>query len=165
MTYKNPLRNGLLIAAIILFLDQLSKEWVFALLAEHPSSKIEVTSFLNLVMVWNRGISFGLFSEAGYGHIVFSILGLVITAILLIWLKNAQNGLLVTALSLVIGGAVGNIIDRVRLHAVADFLDFYIGGWHWPAFNLADSAICIGVLLLCSENILCAGKQKESEKE
>lgn len=165
MIYKSPVLKGLFIAAIILFLDQLSKHWVFGMLAEHPAAKIEVTSFLNLVMVWNKGVSFGLFSETGYGHILFTATGMFITLILLIWLKKANHLWLVTALGLVIGGAVGNIIDRIRLHAVADFLDFYIGNWHWPAFNIADSAICIGVVLLCAENIFCAGKQQEREKE
>lgn len=158
---KASFYKGLLISAIITLLDQLSKWWVFGMLSSSPASKIEVTNFFSLVMVWNKGISFGLFGETGYGHIIFSVIALIIAAFLLHWLWNAQSRLLVIGLGLVIGGAIGNIIDRIRFKAVADFLDFYLGSWHWPAFNVADAAICIGVALLCIDSLLTQNKEQK----
>ena len=156
---KTPFYKGMLIATTIIFFDQLSKWWVFGALSTAPDQKIEVTNFFNLVMVWNKGISFGLLGSTGYGHIIFSVTSLLIVAILLNWLWKAHHSLLAIALGLVIGGAIGNIIDRIRLKAVADFLDFYLDSWHWPAFNVADAAICIGVALLCMDSLLI--KEKE----
>ncbi len=154
--------HGLFIAILVIVCDQWSKWWVFGLLSTEPGLKIEVTSFFNLVMVWNKGISFGLFGQTGYGHIIFSLTSLVIVCVLLGWLWKAGNNWLIVALGLVIGGAVGNIIDRMRFKAVADFLDFHVGNWHWPAFNIADSAICIGVALLCVEGLLIQPKKDNS---
>src|SRR5260221_12834731 len=86
--------------------------------------------------------------------IVFSLLAAVIVAILLVWLWRAPGTLLPAAIGLVVGGAIGNVIDRLRLGSVVDFLDFHLGGWHWPAFNLADAAICIGVGLMIIDGLL-----------
>lgn len=158
---KCRLYKGLLIAVTVMLIDQWSKWQVFGTLTSQHSAKIEVTSFFNLVMVWNRGISFGLFGQTGYGHIIFSVTSLAIVAVLLSWLWKAENALLVTALGLVIGGALGNIIDRIRFKAVADFLDFYVGVWHWPAFNIADAGICVGVILLCIDSVLLKNKEQK----
>jgi len=139
---------GGLLALLVLAADQASKDWLIDLMRAN-AGYIELTPFFNLVMVWNRGVSFGLFSEAGDDR--RWILILVTAAIvvwLLLWLWRAKGMLLALALGGVIGGAVGNIVDRIRLGAVADFFDFHIAGWHWPAFNIADGAIVAGVFLL-----------------
>ena len=141
-------RLGLAVAAAVLVLDQVTK-WVILDLVMDPPRVIEVTGFFNLVMVWNRGVSFGLLSnDSALGPWLLSAAALAISTGLAIWLYRATNGLLAVALGLVIGGAIGNVIDRVRFGAVADFLDFHVGGYHWPAFNVADSAIVVGVALI-----------------
>ena len=140
---------GLLIALAVLAADQAAKWAALALLAP-PAAPIAVTPFFNLVLVWNRGVSFGMFGgqDAAYLPWVFVALALAIVAFLLTWLRRAPDGLTATALGLVIGGALGNVVDRLRFGAVVDFLDFHVAGYHWPAFNLADAAICVGAGLL-----------------
>lgn len=145
---------GLLVALLVLFFDQFSKWYVLAV-SEISTRAIEVTPFFNLVLVWNYGISFGMFSnrDSSMGKYVLIALALVIIGILLKWLINAVTRVQAASIGLVVGGAVGNIIDRILYGAVADFLDFHIAGWHWPAFNVADSAICIGVIVLCCDSM------------
>lgn len=144
------MKLGLIVAAIALVLDQASKFFFYDLLVTQGHRAIKVLPFFNLVEVWNYGISFGMFnSGSAGGSIIFVGLALAIVAALLVWLRSATSALIAAALGLVIGGAIGNVIDRLRFGAVFDFLDFHVAGWHWPAFNVADSAICIGVFLLC----------------
>ncbi|MEL6961262.1 MAG: signal peptidase II, partial [Pseudomonadota bacterium] len=146
-------------AILVIALDQVTK-WVALIglnLGEHP---ITVTSFFNLVLVWNRGVSFGMFNNAGaYGPWILSGLAIAVVLGLLYWLRQAENRLVVSALGLVIGGALGNVIDRFRFGAVVDFLDFHIAGYHWPAFNVADAAICIGAGLLLLDGLLSPERQ------
>ena len=105
-------------------------------------------------MTWNRGVSFGLFNnDSPYNALILSIVAVVISGLLLIWLARARQPMLAYGLGAVIGGAIGNLIDRVRFGAVADFLDFHIWGYHWPAFNVADSAITIGVAVLIVDSL------------
>ncbi|MDO4184408.1 MAG: signal peptidase II [Rhodospirillales bacterium] len=139
---------GLVAAALTLFFDQLSKYLVLNYVLEtYPY--IKITSFFNVVNAWNTGVSFSMFSSNGsWGTIVLCVLALAIVAMLLWWLKKEKVLLMQIALGMVIGGALGNVVDRIRLGAVFDFLDFYIAGYHWPAFNVADSAICIGAVLI-----------------
>lgn len=145
MSQSGLYRFGLALSAITLILDQLSK-WVILAHVMDPPRVIEVTGFFNLVMVWNQGVSFGLFSnESPYGPWILSGVAVVISGFLMLWLRRAENKIIASALGLVIGGAIGNVIDRLRFGAVADFLDFHLAGWHWPAFNVADAAIVIGV--------------------
>lgn len=158
MNRRQSLTLGLTIALVLVALDQLSKWWVVAKLMS-PPRVIELAPFANLVMVWNTGITFGLFGDALWGRWAFAGLALVIVAILLSWLSRAVYRGTAIALGLVIGGAIGNVIDRIRWGAVADFLDFHVAGWHWPAFNVADSAIVIGVSLLLLEALF---SRKES---
>lgn len=147
------LRLGLLVAAPIVVLDQLVKWWVLAELMD-PPAVINVTGFFNLVLVWNRGVSFGLFdSDSHWGPILLAGLALLIVVVLLVWLTRAGSRLSAVAIGMVLGGAVGNVIDRVRFGAVVDFLDFHALGYHWPAFNVADSAISIGVGLLLYDGL------------
>lgn len=141
-------RYGLIAALVVLIADQASKWWLIGLLATHPFG-IRLTPFFNLVQVWNRGVSFGMFNmgESG-GRWILVGLALVMAAALLVWLGRVAQRHLAIAIGAIIGGALGNAVDRLHHGAVADFLDFHLGRWHWPAFNLADSAIVLGVAVL-----------------
>jgi signal peptidase II len=143
-------RCGLTVALAILLVDQASKAIVLALLAE----PIRVTGFFNLVLVWNRGVSFGMLGGLG-GSAPWLLIGLAlaVAVALTIWLWRETRLLAGLALGLVIGGALGNAIDRVRFGAVVDFLDFHLSGYHWPAFNVADSAIVVGAGLLVLDGL------------
>jgi signal peptidase II len=150
MTY---LRSGLAIAAVTLILDQLSKWWILYELdlpARRNVPLFEIGQFgIDFTMVWNRGVTFGLLSgDSQWNQIMLAGLAAIIAAILLRWLWRAENGLVAIALGLVIGGAIGNIIDRFRFGAVVDFVDAFAYGWHWYVFNVADAGIVIGVGLL-----------------
>ncbi len=147
------LRIGLPVAAAVVVADQASKYVVRDALWD-PLRYIEVTSFFNLVPVQNRGISFGLFQSEGAGAWVIVGLALAISAGLVVWLSRTRLRWPAWALGLVIGGAIGNVIDRVRLGWVIDFLDFHGGGYHWPAFNIADAAISVGVVMLILHGFL-----------
>tara|TARA_B100000530_G_scaffold306030_1_gene229838 strand:- start:518 stop:997 length:480 start_codon:yes stop_codon:yes gene_type:complete len=148
-----PLRAGMLLSILTIFFDQLSKWWILNVIMV-PANTIPVTQFFNLVLVHNRGASFGIFSDApGWASIALIVFAIIISIVLAIWMWQAQETLLSVALGLVIGGAIGNVIDRIRFGAVVDFLDFYAGGWHWPAFNVADSAITLGVILLILDSL------------
>jgi signal peptidase II len=148
-----PLKAGMLVAILTIFFDQLSKWWILNLVMAPPKI-IEVTQFFNLVLVHNRGASFGIFSDApGWASIALIVFAIIISIVLAIWMWQAQETFLSIALALVIGGAIGNVIDRIRFGAVVDFLDVHAGGWHWPAFNVADSAITLGVILLILDSL------------
>ena len=139
---------GGLIAGLVILIDQVSKWWLLTGLMAQPQV-IELTSFFNIVSAWNRGVSFSLFhNEAASGPFILSAVAIAISVGLMIWLTRISHSLAATGIGLVIGGALGNVIDRLRFGAVFDFLDVYWGSYHWPAFNLADSAITIGVVLL-----------------
>lgn len=156
------LRLGLLFAAVIVVLDQASKAWAIDFMRpegvwETPFmalGRIEVTPFFNLVMAWNRGVSFGVFNNGGdWNAILLTILSLAICAGLVVWMKKAANRWVALALGGIVGGALGNVIDRIRFGAVADFLDVHVMGYHWPAFNLADSAITVGAVVLILDSL------------
>jgi signal peptidase II len=149
-------RLGLGVAAAVVLLDQLSKAALLTMLDD----PVVVTPFLNLVVVWNRGVSFGMFDSTGaYGPWLLSGLALAVVAALLWWLRRVEQPFVAVALGLVIGGALGNVIDRVRFGAVFDFLDVHVAGYHWPAFNVADSAICIGAVLLLVDGLWAPRRQ------
>ena len=145
-------RFGLMVALAALVLDQATKQWWLSLMAARPEG-IELTPFFNLVMVWNRGVSFGLFNQGDGDMQRWMLVGFtsLVVLFLLVWLSRPIKVGVALGLGLVIGGAVGNIIDRLRFGAVADFLDVHAFGWHWPAFNVADAAIVVGVLLLLAD--------------
>jgi signal peptidase II len=150
------LARGLAAAAAVVILDQLSKAAVLGFFAGSPPGAHEaITPFLNLVLTYNRGISFGLFNTPGAMNVLlFPFLAAVIVTMLILWLRRVESPFLAIAIGVVIGGAIGNVIDRIRLGAVVDFLDFYVGAWHWPAFNVADSAICLGVAAMLLDGLL-----------
>jgi signal peptidase II len=147
---------GIALAGLVVLGDQLSKGWIVGYLAEPTRGGVEpLASFFSLVFVRNRGVSFGLFNSDSPGNaILFSVVAVLVVAALMVWLWRTRSLLVGVALALVAGGAVGNVIDRLRLGAVIDFLDFHWGEWHFPAFNLADSAITVGVGLLVIDGLL-----------
>jgi signal peptidase II len=138
----------LAVAGVVVLLDQASKAWIMA--AFGLGESLTVTSFFNVVFVFNPGASFSFLADAGgWQRWLFVALALAISLWLLLMLRqHAGERLLPAALSLILGGAVGNVIDRVRFGAVADFLQFHAAGWYFPAFNVADSAITAGVALM-----------------
>ena len=150
---------GLGCAAIVIALDQLSK-WVILTVVMYPPQIIEVTKFFNLVLVGNRGVSFGLFaSDAEWVQPAFAGFATLVAVFLAVWMRYAAHRFLVLSLGMVIGGALGNAIDRLWHGAVVDFLDFHVAGYHWPAFNVADSAITIGVAFIIVEGLFAGQKQ------
>ncbi len=141
------------VAAVVILLDQLSK-WLILYVVMQPPRVIEVTGFFNLVLTFNTGVSFGLLdSDSAWQPWILSALALAIVAGLLVWLRRHRRLLAAWSVGLIVGGAIGNVIDRARLAAVVDFLDFHLAGWHWPAFNLADSGIVVGVGLLLIDGL------------
>lgn len=153
MTHAN---RGLFIAAVILIMDQLSKWYLLNVVDMPERVRIPLHSHFDLVMVWNHGVSFGMFANPERSQALFLIiLALGIVCVLLNWLTKDAGKFAAIAIGLVIGGAVGNVLDRVWYGAVADF--FYVRLWGevwWPAFNVADASICVGVALLCVESML-----------
>lgn len=149
------MRLGLAVAAVTLVADQATKLYFYDLLVIEGLRFVEVLPFFNLVTVWNYGVSFGMLTnESQLGPWLFVAVALAIVAALLTWLRRAPSRMVAFALGMVIGGAIGNVVDRLRYGAVFDFLDVHAFGWHWPAFNLADSGISIGVILLLADGLL-----------
>ncbi len=145
---------GLMTALVAFVLDQASKMCVFSFLV-NGRPVFELTPFFNLVMAWNTGVSFSMFDNlGGAGVYILSAFSLIVVGFLLYWLKDEKSVLIQMALGMIIGGAVGNVVDRVRMGAVFDFLDIHAFGYHWPAFNLADSFICIGAALVICNGLL-----------
>ncbi|MGH8670460.1 MAG: signal peptidase II [Burkholderiales bacterium] len=136
------------ISATVLILDLLTKYWVTQILA--PGQSVRVTSFFNLVLVFNSGAAFSLFADAaGWQRVFFTSIALVAAVIIVHLLRrHAQQCVFSLALSMILGGALGNVWDRITQGHVVDFLHFHYQGYYWPAFNAADSAISVGVLLL-----------------
>jgi signal peptidase II len=141
-----------LVIGLVLILDQLSKWLMLGWL--RPFEAVAVSPFLNLVLVWNRGVSFGMFRDAGdLGPWLLMALAVAIGVGLVVWLTRERRPLSRLALALILAGAIGNLIDRLRFGAVVDFLDFHAMGYHWPAFNVADSAIVVGAGLLLLDSL------------
>ncbi|GEO81735.1 signal peptidase II [Pararhodospirillum oryzae] len=150
---RRPWRLGLGAAALVLVLDQLSKVWILTQVMT-PPRVIELAPFANLVLVWNTGVSFGIMNDQGaWNAWILSGVSLAITAGLMVWLRRAENRFQGLLLGLVIGGALGNMVDRLRHGAVTDFIDLHGFGYHWPAFNVADAAISTGAVLLIGETL------------
>lgn len=151
--------KGLGLAAAVLILDQITKWWIVFTIMQLNTS-IPVTPFFNLVLGWNPGISFGMLDWGFQATTwILSLVALAITAALGVWLYRADRLRVAFGIGLVIGGAVGNVIDRVRWGAVVDFLDLHWAGYHWPAFNVADSAITVGALVLILDSLFVREKK------
>jgi len=140
-------------AAAIVLADQITKWLVLARFA--PGERVELTGFFNLVLVFNKGAAFSfLAAEAGWQTpllAAFALGAAVVVSVLLV--RSPERRMLCAGLSLILGGALGNLVDRLRFGHVVDFLDLHAAGWHWPAFNVADSAITIGAALLILDGL------------
>jgi signal peptidase II len=149
-------RIGLFIAALIFALDQLSKWWILKIVNLDEREPIYLTPFLDLAMAWNKGVSYGLLATDMQGFLI--ALSLAITAMLVMWLAKADKAVAAASYGLLIGGALGNALDRWLHGAVADFVHFHWGTFSWYIFNVADIAIVAGVAVLLYDAVL--GKPK-----
>lgn len=136
-------RLSLLTAALVLAADQASKWWIVSCL----KSTLVIAPFFNLVFVQNRGVSFGIFSN-GVPPLALVFLAIAVTSALILFVCRRAVSYYRLPAAMIIGGAIGNITDRIRYGSVVDFLDFHLYQYHWPAFNIADSAVVIGVGIL-----------------
>lgn len=145
---------GVTVAAIAYIGDQAHKWWMLSVLDIAATGPITVTSFFDLVMVWNRGVSYGLFQQdSAVGVFVLAAFPFVVAAGLVVWLAASTRALVAFALGLIIGGALGNATDRIVYGAVADFFSFHAFGYQWYVFNLADVAIVAGVAILLYDSV------------
>jgi signal peptidase II len=142
------------VAAAIVLADQLAKWAALALL--RPGEPVAVTGFFNLVLVFNRGAAFSFLANAPGWQQPFFIAVALTAAVIVSWMlwRYPARRLLCAGLALILGGALGNLWDRVAYGHVVDFLDFHAMGWHWPAFNIADSAISVGAGILIAESFV-----------
>lgn len=155
MTRSRMRGAALGLAGLVLVLDQITKSFALDALTE-PARGYVITPFLNFVPVWNRGVSFGLLSsDSPWGPWLLAGLSLVIVTVLAVWLRRiTDQPLTALGIGMAIGGALGNVIDRVRFGAVFDFIDVHAAGWHFPAFNIADAGITLGVGLMLLDALL-----------
>jgi signal peptidase II len=143
------LRTGLIAAALVLVADQGSKWEILSLIHSPQYDQIELASVLNLTLVKNYGVTFGLLTGLGeWGHLLLAGLAICVVVALGIWLRRVETWLAAIALGAIGGGAIGNVVDRLRFGWVVDFIDAHVGNWHWYVFNLADAAIVCGVIAL-----------------
>ncbi|MEN8721967.1 MAG: signal peptidase II [Alphaproteobacteria bacterium] len=155
----------ILLAVAVVAVDQAIKLWLIYVFDMPARGVVEITGFFNLVMVWNVGVGFGLFKQdAQTGKYLLIAFSLAMSVGLTIWYGRLQGAqpLIRWALPLAVGGAIGNVIDRVHFGAVADFFDFHAFGWHFWAFNVADSAIVIGMCLILVDGLFDTAEQGKS---
>lgn len=148
-SHRFTLARWLIIVAVVFALDRVTKHWAVDLM--QPYQPVAVTPFLNLTLVYNPGAAFSLLSDAGgWQRWFFSIFSSVVAVVLLVWLYRLPRDQIWmgVALSLILGGALGNLWDRLTIGVVVDFIDVHYGQWHWPAFNIADAGISIGAVML-----------------
>ena len=146
--HTNQFRTALLLALLVGGFD-LTTKWIIATFVMDPPRIIEITSFFNLTLGFNRGVSFGMLGGLGsWGPVILSAMAAVVIGFLLVWLRRVNQRGEALAIASIIGGAGSNLIDRLHDGAVTDFLDFHLATFHWPAFNLADTAIVLGVAVL-----------------
>jgi signal peptidase II len=144
---------ALLAMLAILISDQWSKMLILQWFNEH-SGKITLTPFLNFVLAWNRGISFSLFqANSIYGMWALIAIAVLISIILIWWIIKAETTFAAVCFAVILGGALGNVLDRLQYGAVIDFIDFHIFGYHWYTFNIADSGIVVGAALLLIQHL------------
>lgn len=148
------------LAVVVLLLDQATKQLALAQLTLHEP--VVLLPFLNLTLVYNKGAAFGFLSSAsGWQNVFFIVVAFIACGVIFYLLRQTRERLFATALMLVLGGAIGNLVDRLIYGYVIDFVDVYYQSWHWPAFNIADSAITIGAILIAFDAIR-AGKSSPS---
>ncbi len=167
VTRLNRVPLGLLAGLVVLIADQASKWWVLNILNLPELRQVVLLPVLNLTMVWNRGVTFGLLNGFGsWGHFVLAAVALAVVAALGVWLRRAENPLTAVAIGAVAGGAIGNVIDRLRFGAVIDFIHAHAatpwGNLSWYVFNVADAAIVCGVVALLIDSLVSSRQQHKS---
>lgn len=151
---------GFAVALIILVLDQATKLYTLFVYDLPMKEPVELNPFVNLIVVWNRGISYGLFQQDGdLGRWVLIIVSIIAAIGLSFWIRRTSAKLLAVSLGLIVGGAIGNVIDRLRYGAVFDFIQLHIGTWDWYVFNVADAAIVAGVVGLLYDSFVLEGRR------
>jgi len=151
----------LALAGVVLFADQLTKAWVLSAL--QPGETIAVLPFFSLVLAFNTGAAFSFLAGAsGWQRWLFVVLALAAAVLITILLRRGGRPMYLTGLALILGGAIGNVWDRLALGKVVDFLLFHYQGWYYPAFNVADSAITVGAGLLILESLLSRDTRSEA---
>jgi signal peptidase II len=148
-------QHAIALSVATLAADQASKQLVLGYLEKSGPVVPVIEDFFRLVMVWNRGVSFGMLGgDRSLPPWVLSAVAVAVCVGLFVWLRRVERKLTGWGIGLVMGGAIGNVIDRARWGAVFDFADFFVGHWHWPAFNIADSAIVLGVALMLIDSLI-----------
>ena len=169
MRIKEPMRLRyqilLAVSALVLVLDQLTKIYIDRTMELHSSITV-IEGFFNITYLRNKGAAFGILADSAWRLPFFLLVSTIAVAVILVVIKRLRDDQVLNAasLSLIFSGALGNLIDRVRLGEVIDFLDVHWKGHHWPAFNIADSAICVGVFLLAIEMIQEERREKASQR-
>ena len=146
MEFLKNKKKLLILISIFVFLDQLTKQWAIKNIFDSQKI-IEINQYLNFIPVWNKGISFGMFSNVEGINFYMIILTLIIILILFLWFFKTVSLPQRIALTFIISGATGNLIDRFKYEKVVDFIDFHVNNIHWPAFNFADTYITIGAFI------------------
>ena len=153
MSHRNRILGGLLAGVVVLLADQYSKYWILNVLDLEHVRSVMVLPTLNFTMVWNRGITFGLNDHEGASILVPVVAALAVVIGLCIWLARPGRIIVGIALGAISGGALGNVIDRLRFGAVVDFIHAHAYGWSWYVFNVADAAIVCGVAVLIVDSL------------
>ena len=143
-----------LIASLVVILDFITKRMILKWVK--PYESIDILPFINIVHVKNAGAAFGLFSSLG--NSIFVIISIVAIIVIIAYLARINGRLEIFSISLILGGATGNLIDRLIIGKVIDFVDFFVGKWHWPAFNVADSALTVGIILFFIASVMQSRK-------
>jgi signal peptidase II len=166
MTRRNFLPLGVVAGVLVLIADQASKWWVLNVLDLPDLRQLVLLPVLNLTMVWNRGVTFGLLNGLGtWSHFALAAVALAVVVAIGVWLRRAESSLVAVALGAIAGGAVGNVIDRLRFGAVVDFIHAHVGGWSWYVFNLADAAIVCGVAVLVLDSLLPRARKTRAPED
>lgn len=166
MTRNRLTLFGLLAGLVVLAADQASKYWVLHGLDLPAVGQIVLLPVLNLTFVRNSGVTFGLLSGSGtWSYLVLAGVALAVVVALGAWLRRAESLLVAVSLGAIAGGAVGNVIDRLRFGSVVDFIDAHLGAWHWYVFNVADAAIVCGVAALVLENVFPLSRRRERARQ
>ena len=154
MTRNRLTLLGLVALAVVLAADQGSKTWILQGLQLPQLGRVDLLPVLSLTMVWNQGVTFGMFKADGaWGPLVLVAVAIAIVVALAAWLRRAETRLVAVSLGAIAGGAIGNVLDRLRFGAVVDFIHFHVGGWSWYVFNVADAAIVCGVVALVLDGL------------
>ncbi len=155
MTRNGLTLLGLFAGLVVLAADQASKWWILNFIDLPDIGQVVVLPVLNLTFVRNYGVTFGLLAGFGqWSYLLLAAVALAVVAALGIWLRRAESRLVATALGAIVGGALSNVIDRLRFGYVVDFIHAHVGGWSWYVFNLADAAIVCGVAALVLDSLL-----------